>query len=111
MRTRRGKLAAAVTAVVLGVSLSLAATPAFAAESWYKTHSAGTNYRLQMSSNSSSSTNFYVDSVIKISASWGPLSWNQAISAGTHSTNMTTPGTFSSKVAYVYCPSGAVCGV
>lgn len=111
MRTRRQKLMAIATAVVLGASLSLAATPAFAYENWQLGHSAGTNHRLQMSSNTSSSTQYYVDSVIKISSASGSLSWNQAVSAGYHNTTMITPGTFSSKSAYVYCPSGAACAV
>ncbi|KQP71396.1 hypothetical protein ASF40_06375 [Microbacterium sp. Leaf288] len=109
MRTGRQKLAAVLTAAVLGASLSLAATPAFAYENWQLSHNAGTNNRLQMSSNTSSSTQYYVDSVIKVSSPSGALSWNQAVSAGYHNTTMITPGTFSSKSAYVYCPSGATC--
>lgn len=109
MRTRRQKLAAVVTAVVLGAGLSLAATPAFAYENWQKSHDAGTNNRLQMSSNSTSHQLYYVDSVTKISAPYGPLSWNQAVSAGYHNTTMVAQGTFSSKTAYVYCPSGVLC--
>ncbi|WP_374974664.1 hypothetical protein ACEYYH_12215 [Microbacterium trichothecenolyticum] len=108
MRTRKQKLVAAVTAVVLGAGLSLVASPAFA-ESWSKPHYAGTNNRLQMSSNATSTQIYYVDGVTKISSIAGPLSWNQAISAGSHTTIMTTPGLFSSKSAYVYCPSGATC--
>jgi hypothetical protein len=109
MRSRLASIVLASSAFVLA-ALTVAG-PA-SAETWGKNVSCGTNNRCAISSNSSTSVQYFVDNVVR--ASWGTggaHTWNGAVSAGTHPVLVSTPGTLYSHNAYCYCPPGSTCAV